>query len=132
MYNLHMLENIDVPLVVELVNVYLERGDTVMVFAGKQLRGKLVSMTLLNKALPAPTYWGSSQPENDLPTCLSVSYIPAPKQLSKVSDPRTFKFTRKAVHFNIPVELVDEALTLAPLYDGVLMLNINTAVKLKR
>lgn len=113
-----------------LINARLARGDQVFVFTYGQLRGKLHTVTYLEKCLPASTYLSSSANlEMQMEPCLQLSYTPGPRTREKVKDPTTFNFTRKAVLFNVPVRLVNSALFLQKLEEGVWFVNVNTKVK---
>lgn len=105
----------------------LAKQDSVFLFTGGALRGKLVSAELL-KCLPSSTYRSMYDAETEY--CVQMWYIPGPRQgTSGVSSPTDIKFTRKPVLFNIPVRLINTALFLQKLEDKVWMLNINTSVK---
>jgi len=112
-----------------LIQSRLDRGDKIFVFSAGNLRGKLTFAQYL-ECLPSATYLsGRGTLESQMEHCVQLTYIPRPRSHDQVKDPLKFNFTRKPVLFNIPTRLINSALFLQKLEDGVWMLNMNTSVK---
>jgi hypothetical protein len=119
-------------IVLTLIEARLARGDDIFIFTTGNLRGKLVSATYLESALPSQTYLppnAASDPSAFVEPVVHIRYIPRPRGHDNVKDPLKFKSTRKPVIFNIPTRLVNSALFLQKLADKVWMLNVVTSVK---
>jgi hypothetical protein len=113
----------------DLINSRLTRGDMVFVFTTGNFRGKLVSATYLEDALPSPTYLLNHSLDSQIEPCIQLTYAPAPRSRDRVKDPATFNFTRNPVFFNIPARFFESAITLHQLRAGQWMLAIDTSVK---
>jgi hypothetical protein len=116
---------------ITLIQTRLDQGEDIFTFSAGNLRGKLVSISYLEKALPATTYLpaGTTFGDGHMEPVAQLTYIPRPRAHDKVKDTLKFNFTRKPVLFNIPTRLVNSALLLQKLADKVWMLNVVTAHK---
>lgn len=116
-------------IIVTLIQSRLDRGEEIFSFSSGSLRGKVTSVDV-KYCLPSATYLGSSYDVNNPPMemCISLVYIPGPRDRNKSVDPLTVNYTRKPVIFNVPLK-AEAGLFLQKIEDKVWMLNINTAFK---
>ncbi len=123
-------EHLDLELLpLDLINARLAKGEPMLIFSAGNLRGKLVSAQYL-ECLPSPTFIPGWKGPGDgkVEPCVQLFYIPRPRDRTKVTDPRSFNFTRKPVLFNIPVRILHSVLFLHKVED-MWMVNLVTSVK---
>lgn len=117
-------------IVLTLIQSRIARGEQLFMFSAGNLRGKLVSAECID-CLPSSTYLpaGTAFGQGKIEPCVQFWYIPRPRSHDKVKDPLKFNFTRKPINFNVPTRLVNSAVFLQKIEDGMWMINMNTAIK---
>jgi hypothetical protein len=115
-------------IILDLIAARHAAGEEVFVFTSGNLRGKLIKLRFLDKAIPAPTYLKVHPKKAEPEPCIAVLLTPRPAVIGD-KDPLSVFSTRKTQTYCIPARVAIDAMFLQKLEAGKWMLNINTSIK---
>lgn len=116
-------------IIIDLVQSITERGEELFLAASGVIRGKINAFRFHPNTFPHQTWIpaGKTAATVEKEPCIVIDFTPSPRDNKKMSA-RT-QLSRKEQQVKVPVRVLDGAVFLQKIGDGIWMINIKSSYK---